>query len=69
MGLQEKASKAFHNALKRGKTSVSNSHKEDAEGLMAEMKEFVEASEDKESVHLPEYTEAKKNWQIYLSVA
>ena len=60
MELQEKASKAFHNALKRGKTSVSNSHKEDAEGLMAEMKEFVEASEDKESVHLPEYTEAQE---------
>ena len=46
MGLQEKASKAFHNALKRGKTSVSNSHKEDAEGLMAEMKEFVEAKKE-----------------------
>lgn len=60
MGFQEKASKAFYNALKRGKTSVSNSHKEDAEGLMAEMKEFVEASEDKESVHLPEYTEKQE---------
>ena len=60
MGLQEKASKAFYNALRRGKTSVYNYHRDDAETLMAEMKEFAEASEDKKSEHLPEYTEAQE---------
>lgn len=60
MGLQEKASKAFHNALRRGKTSIYNSHQQDTESIMIEVKEFVEASEDKESVHLPEYTEAQE---------
>ena len=60
MNLNEKASKAFYNALRRGKTSVYNSHQDDAEGLMAEMKEFAEASEEKKSEHLPEYTEAQE---------
>lgn len=60
MGFQEKASKAFHNALRRGKTSVYNCHQDDAETLMAEMKEFVEASEDEKSEHLPKYTEAQE---------
>lgn len=47
MGLQEKASKAFHNALRRGKTSIYNSHKQDTESIMIEVNEFAEASEDK----------------------
>ena len=60
MGLQEKASKAFHNALRRGKTSIYNSHKQDTESIMIEVNEFAEASEDKKSEHLPEYTEAQE---------
>ena len=60
MGLQEKASKAFHNALRRGKTSIYNSQKQDTESIMIEVNEFAEASEDKKSEHLPEYTEAQE---------
>lgn len=60
MELQEKARKAFNNALRRGKTSVYNNHPDDAQTLMAEMKEFAEASEDMKSEHLPEYTEAQE---------
>jgi NTP pyrophosphatase (non-canonical NTP hydrolase) len=60
MELQEKARKAFYNALRRGKTSVYNYHQDDAQTLMAEMKEFAEASEDMKSEHLPEYTEAQE---------
>lgn len=60
MGLQEKASKAFHKALRRGKTSIYNSHKQDTESIMIEVNEFAEASEDKKSEHLPEYTEAQE---------
>ena len=60
MELQEKARKAFHNALRRGKTSVYNYHQDDAKTLMAEMKEFAEASEEMKSEHLPEYTEAQE---------
>ena len=60
MELQEKARKAFNNALRRGKTSVYNYHQDDAKTLMAEMKEFAEASEDMKSEHLPEYTEAQE---------
>ena len=60
MGLKEKASKAFHNALRRGKTSIYNSHQQDTESIMIEVNEFAEASEDKKSVHLPEYTEAQE---------
>lgn len=60
MGLQEKASKAFHNALRRGKTSIYNSHQQDTESIMIEVNEFAEASEDKKSEHLPEYTEAQE---------
>lgn len=60
MGLQEKASKAFHNALRRGKTSIYNSKQQDTESIMIEVNEFAEASEDKKSEHLPEYTEAQE---------
>ena len=60
MGLQEKASKAFYNALRRGKTSIYNSHQQDTESIMIEVNEFAEASEDKKSEHLPEYTEAQE---------
>ena len=60
MGLQEKASKAFYNALKRGKTSIYNYHCDDVDGLLEEIKEFAEASEEKPSEHLPEYTEAQE---------
>ena len=60
MELQEKARKAFHNALRRGKTSVYNYNQDDAKTLEAEMKEFAEASEEMKSEHLPEYTEAQE---------
>lgn len=60
MGFQEKASKAFYNALRRGKTSIYNSHQQDTESIMIEVNELAEASEDKKSEHLPEYTEAQE---------
>lgn len=58
--MNKRACKAYNNAVMRGKTSVYNTHRKDADGLMAEMKEFAEASETKYSKHLPEYTEAEE---------
>ena len=45
--MNNKAKRAFYNALRRGKTSVYNTHSDDVNGLMAEMNEFAEASECK----------------------
>lgn len=54
------ASRSCYNALKRGKTSVFSEHDEDANGIMGEVNEFLLASEEKKSEHLPEYTEAQE---------
>lgn len=54
------ASKCCYNALKRGKTSVFSEHDEDANSIMAEVNEFLLASEHKKSEHLPDYTEAQE---------
>lgn len=58
--MNNKAKRAFYNALRRGKTSVYNTHSDDVNGLMAEMNEFAEASECKESEHLTGYSEAQE---------
>lgn len=58
--LNKRACRAYTNAVLRKKTSIYNSHQTDVEGLMAEMKEFAEASETKDSGHLPLYTEAEE---------
>lgn len=54
------ASKCCYNALKRGKTSVFSEHDEDANSIMGEVKEFLLASEERMSEHLPDYTEAQE---------
>lgn len=60
ISMNDWASKAFYNALKREKTSIYNTHKEDAEGILNELLEFKSADENKESEHLPNYTEAQE---------
>lgn len=54
------ASRSCYSALKRGKTSVFSEHDEDANSIMGEVNEFLLASEEKKSEHLPEYTEAQE---------
>ena len=54
------ASRSCYNALKRGKTSVFSEHDEDANGIMGEVNEFLLASEERMSEHLPDYTEAQE---------
>lgn len=59
MGVLNKiAQKAYNNAVLRKKVTLYSSHQEDVDSLMEEMKEFAEASETKDSEHLPLYTEA-----------
>ena len=54
------ASRCCYNAFKRNKTSLFNEHDEDANSIMEEVKEFLLASEEKKSEHLPKYTEAQE---------
>lgn len=56
--LNKIAQKAYNNAVLRKKVTLYSSHQEDVDSLMEEMKEFAEASETKDSEHLPLYTEA-----------
>lgn len=47
-------------ALKRGKISKSIYHAETVESLTSELSEYINASEDTPSEHLPKYTEAQE---------
>lgn len=58
--LNKRACRAYNNAVLRKKVTLYSSHQEDVDSLMEEMKEFAEASETKDSEHLPLYTEAEE---------
>ena len=58
--INDLARQAFNNAIIRGKTSKDLSHDETFFGILEELKEFREASEDEKSKHLPEYSEAQE---------
>lgn len=58
--MNKRACKAYNNAALRKRITLYSSHQEDVDSLMAEIKEFAEASETKCSEHLPLYTEAEE---------
>ena len=47
-------------AIKRGKIGDKAIHWSSASGISDELMEFIKASEEKPSEHLPEYTEAQE---------
>ena len=60
VSMNDLASKAFNNALKREKTSIFNTHEQDMESILNELLGFKSADENKKSEHLPNYTEAQE---------
>lgn len=62
--LNDIATETYNTAIKRGKfvpsDDVSQRHRYTHDGILDELKEYAIASEERKSVHIPEYSEAEE---------